>query len=135
VNLVLNALQAVGAGGKVQVTTLRRDDYGSRVPLSRSRSGPISVGAALAGEGWVEIAVRDDGPGISKKVLESLFIPFFTTKEKGTGLGLAISQSIVQAAGGMIDVVSHPGSGSTFRVLLPGAPAAGKTPLPPKMAL
>jgi len=135
VNLVLNALQAVGAGGKVQVTTLRRDEYGSRVPLSRSRSGPISVGAAIAGEGWVEIAVRDDGPGISKKVLESLFIPFFTTKEKGTGLGLAISQSIVQAAGGVIDVVSHPGSGSTFRVLLPGAPHASKTPLPPKLAL
>jgi signal transduction histidine kinase len=135
VNLVLNALQAVGAGGKVQVTTLRRDEYGSRVPLSRSRSGPISVGAAIAGEGWVEIAVRDDGPGISKKVLESLFIPFFTTKEKGTGLGLAISQSIVQAAGGIIDVVSHPGSGSTFRVLLPGAPHASKTPLPPKLAL
>jgi signal transduction histidine kinase len=135
VNLVLNALQAVGAGGKVQVTTIRRDEYGSRVPLSRSRSGPISVGAALAGEGWVEIAVRDDGPGISKKVLESLFIPFFTTKEKGTGLGLAISQSIIQAAGGIIDVVSNPGSGSTFRVLLPGAPHASKTPLPPKIAL
>jgi two-component system sensor histidine kinase HydH len=135
VNLVLNALQAVGSGGKVQVTTVRRDDYGSRLPLSRSRSGPISVGAGLAGEAWVEIAVRDDGPGISKKVLESLFIPFFTTKEKGTGLGLAISQSIVQAAGGMIDVVSHPGAGSTFRVLLPGSAGGTKTPLPPKLAL
>ena len=133
VNLVLNALQAVGTGGKVQVTTVRRDDYGARLPLSRSRSGPISVGLGLSGDAWVEIAVRDDGPGISKKVLESLFIPFFTTKEKGTGLGLAISQSIVQAAGGMIDVVSHPGAGSTFRVLLPGSPAGTRTPLPPKL--
>jgi two-component system sensor histidine kinase HydH len=135
VNLVLNALQAVGASGKVQVSTIRRDDYGSRLPLSRSRSGPISVGGSFGAEPWVEIAVRDDGPGISKKVLESLFIPFFTTKDKGTGLGLAISQSIVQAAGGMIDVVSHPGSGSTFRVLLPGSSASTKTPLPPKIEL
>ena len=135
VNLVLNALQAVGASGKVQVSTIRRDDYGSRLPLSRSRSGPISVGGNAWGEPWVEVAVRVDGPGISKKVLESLFIPFFTTKEKGTGLGLAISQSIVQAAGGMIDVVSHPGSGSTFRVLLPGSSVTTKTPVPPRLSL
>ena len=121
--------------GKWQATTGRRDGYGLGLPFSRSGSGPISVGASLAGEAWVESAVRDDGPGISKKVLESLFIPFFTTKEKGTGLGLAIVKSIVQAAGGMSDVVSHPGAGSTFRVLLPGSAAGTKTPLPPKLAL
>ena len=135
VNLVLNALQAVGHAGKIQVSTIRRDDYGARVPLSRSRSGPVSLPGTGASDAWVELAVRDDGPGISKKVLERLFIPFFTTKEKGTGLGLALSQSIVQAAGGKIDVVSHPGAGSTFRVLLPGAAGPPRTPLPPRLAL
>ena len=146
VNLVLNALQAVGTRGKVFISSTRRDGYGSRIPVSRSRSGPLSVGGGAgsmsssvsghgSGEPWVEIAVRDDGPGISKKVLGSLFIPFFTTKEKGTGLGLAISQSIVQAAGGVIDVVSHPGSGSTFRVLLPGTTLTNKTPVPPKLSV
>jgi nitrogen-specific signal transduction histidine kinase len=54
-------------------------------------------------------------------VLEKLFLPFFTTKEKGTGLGLAISQRIVQGAGGRIDVRSAEGKGSHFIVVLPAA--------------
>jgi signal transduction histidine kinase len=52
-------------------------------------------------------------------VLKNLFIPFFTTKERGTGLGLAISQSLVQNAGGTIDVQTQSGAGTTFTILLP----------------
>ena len=69
----------------------------------------------------VEVSVRDTGPGISPKVLRNLFIPFFTTKTQGTGLGLAISQSIVRNAGGMIEVQSQPGAGTTFTIVLPSA--------------
>ena len=65
--------------------------------------------------------MRDTGPGISQKVLKNLFIPFFTTKERGTGLGLAISQSLVQNAGGTIDVQTQSGAGTTFTILLPVA--------------
>ena len=63
-------------------------------------------------------------------MLENLFVPFFTTKEKGTGLGLAISQRIVQGAGGRIEVRSYEGKGSTFAVILPAAMDALGTPTP-----
>ena len=83
----------------------------------------------------VEVSVRDTGPGISKKVLKNLFIPFFTTKAQGTGLGLAISQSIVQNAGGTIDVQTHTETGTTFTIVLPAAGDALHTPAPGEVAL
>ena len=101
-NLVQNALQATDGTGNVSVVTRRRP----------------TPGAPGATE-LVEIAVRDDGPGMAPQVLKSLFVPFFTTKERGTGLGLAISQRMVEEMGGRIDVVSQPGAGSTFTVVLP----------------
>jgi two-component system sensor histidine kinase HydH len=107
-NLLRNAAHAVGQQGKVTIT-------------SRARTGRLARAAGAEGSGLVEIAVSDTGPGISRVVLEKLFLPFFTTKEKGTGLGLAISQRIVQGAGGRIDVRSAEGKGSHFIVVLPAA--------------
>jgi signal transduction histidine kinase len=71
---------------------------------------------------WVQISVRDTGPGIAPGLLANLFVPFVTTKQQGTGLGLAISQRIVSEAGGRIDVRSREGVGTTFVVLLPAEP-------------
>lgn len=104
-NLVRNAIQATNGKGNVTV-------------LTRTQSGGDWDGDATKAEA-IEIAVRDDGPGISPQVLKSLFVPFFTTKEKGTGLGLAISQRLVEEWGGRIEVSSQPGAGSTFTVVLP----------------
>jgi len=70
-------------------------------------------------EPFVELTVTDNGPGISQKVLENIFLPFFTTKDKGTGLGMAISKKIVEAHDGSIDVLSEPGKGAEFVVNLP----------------
>jgi two-component system NtrC family sensor kinase len=75
----------------------------------------------------VAISIVDTGCGIPEKNLKRIFDPFFTSKDvgKGTGLGLSVSHGIVEAHGGMIDVQSKVGEGSTFRVLLPlTAPAA-----------
>lgn len=115
-NLVQNALQATsGKGGGVSVST-------------RCRPGGPGKNECI------EIAVRDHGTGITPQVLKSLFVPFFTTKEKGTGLGLAISQRLVEEWGGRIEVVSQPGAGSTFSVVLP-AGIELTTPVPGAAAL
>jgi two-component system sensor histidine kinase HydH len=88
-------------------------------------------GAGGPEETLVEVTVTDNGPGISQKVLQNIFLPFFTTKETGTGLGLAISQRIVQGAGGRIEVRSYEGKGSSFAVILPAAMEPLVTPVPP----
>jgi signal transduction histidine kinase len=116
-NLVRNASQAMKGRGKVTISTRVRFGRGTR-------SG------ATSDDPFVELTVADNGPGLSQKVLQNLFMPFFTTKEKGTGLGLAISQRIVQGAGGRIDVRSYEGKGSTFSIVLPAAPDALTTPTP-----
>jgi len=115
-NLFRNAAQAMKGRGKVVVSTRVRFGRGTR------------PGTGQADEPFVELNVTDNGPGISQKVLENIFLPFFTTKDKGTGLGLAISQRIAQGAGGRIEVRSYEGKGSTFAVILPaavGTPAPG----------
>ncbi|HJQ84770.1 MAG TPA: ATP-binding protein [Candidatus Binatia bacterium] len=72
-------------------------------------------------DGAAVVTIRDDGPGIPPETIGRIFDPFFTTKDVGggTGLGLAISHGIVTAHGGRIDVESPPGSGATFRIVLP----------------
>jgi len=72
----------------------------------------------------VEISIIDTGCGISEQNLRRIFDPFFTSKDvgKGTGLGLSVSHGIVEAHGGVIEVQSKVGEGSTFSVLLPLLP-------------
>lgn len=106
-NLVQNAVQALGErGGIVTVSTRMGHGMGDRKGGEGSRY-------------WVEIVIKDTGPGISSEALNNLFVPFFSTKTHGTGLGLAISQRIAQEAGGVIEVASQPGVGSAFMVVLP----------------
>ena len=91
----------------------------------RGGDGTIDLTTRADGEG-VMVEVKDNGTGIPPDVLPKIFDPFFSTKEigKGTGLGLSICYKIVQQHGGRIDVVSKPGSGTTFSVWLPLRPPA-----------
>ncbi len=68
---------------------------------------------------YVEIRIDDNGPGIDKEFLDSIFNPFFTTKHAGTGLGLPTSHRIMEEHNGDITVSSEPGVGSTFKLSLP----------------
>jgi signal transduction histidine kinase len=122
INLIRNAVQAMGGRGRVQVTTRRRRE---RVSSTLGRD------PAVLQSDWIEIAVRDEGPGMAPQVQKNLFVPFFTTKDRGTGLGLAISQRVVEEMGGRIEVVSRPGAGSTFSLVLPAVAEAHVSPRPP----
>ena len=94
VNLVKNAMHAMTKGGTLALQT---------------------------GEGadGVWMSVADTGGGIPQEQINRIFEPFFTTKKKGTGLGLMIVQRIVRTHGGRIELESHVGRGTTFRVWLP----------------
>lgn len=94
VNLIKNAMQAMTRGGTLLLQT------------GRSKEG-------------VWLSIGDTGTGIPSDKVNKIFEPFFTTKEKGTGLGLMIVQRIVREHGGRIELESHLGEGTTFRVWLP----------------
>lgn len=101
VNLVVNAIQAMPAGGKLRIETCAAEDH------------------AL-------LIVADTGAGMSQDVQERVFMPFFTTKDvgEGTGLGLAVVHGIVTSHGGVIRVESNVDSGTTFEVRLPASESA-----------
>ena len=103
-NLAVNARDAMLHGGLVCIT-------------AENRRG------ALDGSDAVEIAVQDDGVGMSEDAIEKAFEPFFTTKEVGRGTGLGLSQvyGFVQSAGGTVTIASEPGKGTTISLMLPRA--------------
>jgi signal transduction histidine kinase len=114
-NLLSNAIDAVGARGTIRIATTVESD-----PAAAPGRGPHAV-----------VSVRDDGVGMAPDVRTRVFEPFFTTKPEGhgTGLGLSVSYAIVERHGGTIAVESAPGQGTTFVVYLPLEPRlAGTAP-------
>lgn len=110
-NLVLNAKDAMPEGGKLTISTDNAELEESDCKLTPGLiPGKYSV-----------IKISDTGTGISEKILDRIFEPFFSTKEKGSGLGLSIVYGIVKQSGGHITVESRPGEGTTFRILLPAS--------------
>jgi two-component system NtrC family sensor kinase len=95
-NLINNAIDAIGKDGTIDLVTRRTDHR-------------------------IEVNIKDDGPGIPKELQRRIFDPFFTTKQagKGTGLGLSISYSIIERMGGTINFSSQEGEGTEFRISLP----------------
>jgi len=121
-NLVINARDACGPGGKIRLVTEAVDLDGSVASLT-----PV-----LGSGAYVTVSVIDNGTGMSEATKSRLFEPFFTTKPRGqgTGLGLATVYGIVVQSGGAIQVESEFGRGSRFTVYLPReqetTPSAGR---------
>ncbi|HSG91186.1 MAG TPA: ATP-binding protein [Pseudomonadales bacterium] len=117
-NLITNAVDAVGELGRVRVSIFPSRLDGAR--LTGRVFGPPEGERAAAGErDWVVIEVTDDGPGMSEAVGERIFDPFYSTKEHGKGLGLAAVLGIVRGHEGLLQLESAEGAGTVFRVLLP----------------
>ncbi|MBW1644678.1 MAG: HAMP domain-containing histidine kinase [Deltaproteobacteria bacterium] len=95
-NLLTNAIDAIGKDGLVEIRSRRLDSQ-------------------------ICVSVKDDGPGIPVEKQKNVFDPFFTTKEvrKGTGLGLSVSYNIIEKMGGTIRLKSQVGKGTTFTVAVP----------------
>jgi PAS domain S-box-containing protein len=109
-NLVQNAVRAMGGRGRVKVGIGQKAaPGGERMFLSGVRVGRV-----------VYLSVQDTGCGIPDGDMRKLFNPFFTTREDGNGLGLSIVKKIVDLHGGEISVKSRTGQGTTFEVVFPG---------------
>ena len=117
-NLGLNALDAAREGAG-QVTVM--------LSLGNSRGEDFAVGANLgivqSEQPWLWLKISDSGPGMQREIIEKIYDPFFTTKNRGTGLGLSIVHNIIKEHGGHLEVESEPGKGSTFAVGLPAGEA------------
>jgi PAS domain S-box-containing protein len=116
-NLCTNAYHAMRQSGgvmevRLQQVTVRPEDITTRFKLT---PGPHLC-----------LSVSDTGHGIPKSVIDRIFEPYFTTKEKGdgTGMGLSVVHGIVEGHGGQVTVYSEPDKGATFKVYLPLAPVA-----------
>ncbi len=105
-NLVKNALQAMGPGDCLTVASHMDTDF-----LPRT--------GQTAGTKFVRVDVCDEGTGIDEADLPHIFSPFFTRKRRGTGLGLAVCDTTVKEHGGRLSVESRVGEGSVFKVSLP----------------
>ena len=86
---------------------------------SEASDGVIELNASRMADGNIEISVRDYGHGILPEVMDSIFVPFFTTKAQGSGIGLSLCKQIVKQHRGRLQVKSTPGRGSTFTIVLP----------------
>jgi two-component system nitrogen regulation sensor histidine kinase GlnL len=104
-NLVRNAVEALGGRGELTVSTRIETRYHVRRRSHRNQ--------------FLSVTIADDGPGVPEDVQGHLFSPFFTTKPRGTGLGLAVCHRIVAEHGGIIAHEPRPGRGARFTVTLP----------------
>lgn len=100
-NLIKNASQAINGEGQVEISTRWKTDH------------------KLKNENAISINIEDNGCGIPKDSLETIFSPFYTTKNDGTGLGLFMAYQIVAKHGGAILVESELGTGTIFKVYIP----------------
>ncbi len=115
-NIVLNAVQAMPDGGKIEVRA-------ENVEFTAGFLPPLGAGK------YVKVLVRDYGVGIKPEHLPRIFDPYFTTRKHARGLGLASAYSVIRKHDGQINVDTHVGRGSTFQIYLPASIKAEEAPV------
>jgi signal transduction histidine kinase len=93
-NLLINAMQAMPDGGRIEVDIIGEDNQ-------------------------VTVHFKDSGNGIDEEIIDKIWAPFFTTKEQGTGLGLGIVKNIIEAHGGKIEIMNRESGGVDAMISLP----------------
>ncbi len=110
INLIKNAAEAIQEGGNIYLEAHRKDSANEKVTLNRVHLH----------QHFVEIIIRDDGPGIADEIASNLFDPFISTKGTGnSGLGLSIVQNIISKLNGTITCKSNKDNGTSFTIILP----------------
>lgn len=116
-NILINADQAMEGGGTIRIVCENAEiDETGALPLPQGR--------------YVRISIIDQGRGIAEEHLERIFDPYFTTRGQGHGFGLAAAYSIIRSHGGIINVQSVEGAGTTFTLLVPAAAEAKEDTAP-----
>jgi PAS domain S-box-containing protein len=120
-NLLVNAGDAMPEGGDIIIST----------SLADLEKGALHVHPLLKPGKYVVLKISDKGTGIPEEIKDRIFDPFFTTKElgKGTGLGLAMVYGIVKELKGIINLISHSDTGTTFEIYLPATESATRHPV------
>lgn len=121
INLIQNAIDASGTGIEVRISAMLCQRSGSLIPDGAEVAGNLKC-IKDKEKKYVEILIKDNGPGIPAENLSKVFNPFYTTSEPGhgAGLGLYIVQEIVNEHGGCLAITSEAGKGTQVIVLLPG---------------
>jgi two-component system nitrogen regulation sensor histidine kinase GlnL len=109
VNVLKNAVEAIPRKGTVRIDTRMNVNYRWGRARGRTRS-------------FVDILIADDGAGMSEEEIRRAFLPFYTTKAKGTGLGLVMARQSISRQGGMVEIKSVRGEGTTVKLSLPVTP-------------
>ncbi len=107
-NIIINANQAMPDGGNINVRC-------ENISITEKEMIQLPVGK------YIKVRIADSGSGIPNEIIEKIFDPYYSTKQKGSGLGLAISHSIIAKHGGHISVESNPNTGTVFTFYLPAA--------------
>lgn len=107
--LLVNSSEALPSGGRINVDVRRRP----AVEL------PSREGTASAAHGWVTVSVTDEGVGMTTELLERVVEPYFSTRQGQLGTGLTVARHVVESAGGLLELQSTPGHGTTITLWFP----------------
>jgi len=107
-NIIINASQAMPTGGTIVIEC-------------RNQNLKSGITNSVRPGNYIKIVITDQGVGIPTAILDQIFDPYFTTKQKGNGLGLAITHTIISKHNGHISVASEPGKGTVFTIYLPAS--------------